>query len=120
AFLQRHPDNTWMLKSLIPLFPSSEEKENGLVIALGRYPDLSRDSIEVRRSRQRQARAATERDAEVLQELFATRDPAVLRSLARNPHTPEPLLQGLAALKELKGAREIRGLAKEALRRRSR
>ena len=30
AFLQRHSDDTWMLKSLVQLVPSSEEKREGL------------------------------------------------------------------------------------------
>jgi hypothetical protein len=119
AFLQRHCDDRWMLKSLVPLSASSEEKEKALVACLGRYPDLSNDYIEMQNSRRRQSRASIESSAEVLQELFATRDPAVLRCLALNPHTPESLLQELAAIKEIGGARQIRELANEALRKRT-
>jgi len=119
AFLQRHSGDIWMLKSLVHLAPSSEEKEKAFVACLDRHPDLAREYCDVQRSRQYQSRAATEKSAEVLQEVFATRDAAVLRCLAMNPHTPERLLQELSTIKGIGGAREIRVRAKEALRRKT-
>ncbi len=119
SFLEKHPDDAWMLKSLAHLWPSSQEKDDALVACLGRHRDLYDYFIEVRRSQQRQLRAAHETNAEAIQELFATRDPAVLRKLALNPHTPELLLRELVEIKEMKRAKEIRELARCALRRRS-
>jgi F0F1-type ATP synthase delta subunit len=118
-FLEQHADNAWMLKSLVHLSVSRGEKDEALSKVLKRHSDLYSYYIEVRRSQQRQARAATETSAEGIQELFETRDPAVLCSLATNPNTPEPVLEQLTQIKEIKRSREIRQLAKDALRRKS-
>lgn len=116
GFLEQHANNEWMLKSLVHLSASHEDKEQALSRVLTGHSDLYNYYIEVRRSLQRQARAATETDAERIQELFETRDPAVLRGLATNPHASEVLLEKLTQIKGIKGSREIRQRARDALR----
>jgi hypothetical protein len=117
AFLARHADNEWMLKSLAHLSPSTEKKEKELIAVLKNHTTAYDYFISVQRSLQRHKRAREATSEETMRELFQTGDPAALRGLVLNPLTPEPILRELARGQGIKGAREIRELANQALRR---
>ena len=117
AFLAKHADNEWMLKSLAHLAASTAKKEEELIAVLKSHTAAYDYFIGVQRSLQRQKRAFEATSEETMRELFETGDPAAFRGLALNPLTPEPLLLDLVRTRGIKGAREIRELASEALRR---
>jgi hypothetical protein len=117
AFLAKHEDNEWMLKSLAHSTASTERKEADLLAVLQNHSAAYDYFIGVKRVLQRQERALEATSEETMRELFDTRDPAALRGLAQNPRTPESLLQELARTEKIKGAQEIRRLATHALRR---
>lgn len=117
AFLTKHAENEWMLKSLAHLAPSTSEKEEGLIAVLRNHVAAYDYFLGVQRALQREKRALEATSLETMRELFETGEPAAFRGLARNPLTPEPTLRDLAQTKGIKGAREIRELANQALRR---
>lgn len=117
AFLAKHADIEWMLKSLAHFAASTAKKEEELSAALQNHPAAYDYFIGVQRSLQRQKRALEAVSDEAMRELFETGDPAALRGLALNPSTPEPMLRDLTRTEGIKGAREIRALANQALRR---
>lgn len=117
AFLTKHADNEWMLKSLAHLAASTAKKEEELIAVLKNRTAAYDYFIGVQRSKQRQKRALEATDEKTMSELLESGDPAAFRGLALNPHTPELILQNLARTKGTKGAREIRELATQALRR---
>lgn len=117
AFLAKHADNEWMLKSLAHLTASTAKKEEELIAVLKNHATAHDYFIAVQRSLQRQKRALEATSYETMRELFETGEPAALRGLALNPLTPERILRDLARTQGIKGAREIRELANQALRR---
>lgn len=117
AFLAKHAENEWMLKSLAPLTASPPKKEEELIAVLKNHTAAYDFFIGIQRSLQRHIRAREVTSEETMRELFATGDPAAFRGLVLNPLTPEPILRELARAQGIKGAREIRELANQALRR---
>lgn len=117
AFLAKHADNEWLLKSLAHLAASTAKKEEELIAVLKNRTAAYDYFIAVQRSLQRQKRALGAASDETMQELLETGDPAALRGLVLNPLTPESMLQDLKRTQGIKGAREIRELANQALRR---
>lgn len=113
AFLKQHADNTWMWKTLIHLAPSSAKKLQVLQECLPE--DLREYWRDFHSQQQAEENAATETNPHACQDLFASQEPAVLRGLARNPHTPPAILKELTKVKDIKWSREIRILAREAL-----
>lgn len=117
AFLSKHADNEWMLKSLAHLAASTAKKEEELIAVLKNHAAIYDYFIGVQRSLQRQKCAREATSAETMRALFETGEPAAFRGLALNPLTPESMLRDLARTQGIKGAREIRELASQALRR---
>lgn len=117
AFLAKHADNEWMLKSLAHLRASTAKKEEELIAVLKSHTAAYDYFIGVQRSLQKQKCALEATSSETIRELFDSGDPAAFRGLALNPLTPEPILRDLAQTQGIKGAREIRELANRALRR---
>ncbi|MBM4094658.1 MAG: hypothetical protein FJ276_35410 [Planctomycetes bacterium] len=117
AFLANHADDEWMLKSLAHLAASAPEKEQELIAVLQDHAGAYDYFIGIRRGQQREKRALEATSETTMRELFETGDPAALRGLARNPLTPELMLRDLVRTEGIKGAREIRRLASQSLRR---
>ena len=120
SFLQLHKENEWLLESLARENPSSHEKYLSYTEALKRYPDIQNDLIRIQLSRKRQMEASEATTEAEIRNLYGTGDPAVLRALAANSHTPIDLLRTMESMHGVKFAREIRTLACDTLARHAR
>lgn len=117
-FVERHRDNQWLLESLAYVEPSSVEKYKSYTAAMAAHSGLLDKVIEIRRSLERQRNAAKASSEFEIRELFEGGDPAVLRVLSANKHTPTDLLQKMLSLQGVKFARDIRNQAQNLLRQR--
>jgi hypothetical protein len=114
AFVSEHSDNSWMLETLIHLDASCPEKRDALRAIIARLVE-SAHLLKLIDIRDRSSRARVTTDETEVRELFATRDPAIWRSLASNPAVPRDVLMQLAGAKDMPQAREIRNRATEIL-----
>jgi hypothetical protein len=119
AFLDEFRDSAWLFESLARTERSSAEKEQ-IFLNMARTLPFGDTVRAAHNRRQQESRAAQATDATEIQTLYETRDPAVWRALANNPHTPEDVVRRLAEVGEIKFARDIRNLAQANLSRRRR
>jgi hypothetical protein len=117
AFIVRHAESEWMLKSLAHMVNVDSKKTEALFSVIRNQPRVLEYCVEVERQRQNERHAQETESTELMEELFASREPMALRGLANNPRTPPTLLHQLAQVAGIKHAREIRIRAQEALHR---
>lgn len=117
-FLNRHANHDWMLETLaIRGIASSPDKEAAFLKAIAGHPREC-DFKSMREALALAARAATTEDAHEMERLYGAEEPLVWRALASNPAMPHEMLEKLAKVEGVKYAREIRGLARQNLKRR--
>lgn len=113
-FLNQHADHFWTLETLVRQNASSAEKESLLEVVIAAHPETASLTHQLEVSRLRKS-AQDASDAQEIERLYATGEPAVWLTLAKNRFTPRAVLERLAETREVASARDIRNSANEAL-----